>query len=62
MLEKMYSKKEVAELLGVTTRTIENLMNADKLPSVLIGNRRKFKESDIQRLMDEGAKTSKKDK
>lgn len=62
MLEKMYSKKEVAEILGVTTRTIENLMNADKLPSVLIGNRRKFKESDIQRLMDEGAKTSKKDK
>ena len=62
MLEKMYSKKEVAEILGVTTRTIENLMNADKLPSVLIGNRRKFKESDIQRLMDEDAKTSKKDK
>ena len=59
MLERMYSKKEVAELLGVTTRTIENFMNDGKLPSVLISNRRKFKESDIEKLMYEGTRTKK---
>ena len=52
MIDKMYSKKEVAEKLGFTTRTIENMMKSGVLKYVKIANRIRFKESDIIRLID----------
>lgn len=54
MVEKMYSKKEVAELLGVTVRTIENYINAGLITGVRIGSRWRFPESEIERIQTEG--------
>ena len=54
MVEKMYSKKEVAELLGVTVRTIENYINAGLITGVRIGSRWRFPESEIARIQTEG--------
>jgi excisionase family DNA binding protein len=50
-IEKLYTKKEVAELLSLTTRTIENLMKSGELPFVKVANRVRFKESDIKALI-----------
>lgn len=54
MVEKMFSKKEVAELLGVTTRTIDNYLSSGIIQGIQIGNRWRFPESEIERIQSEG--------
>ena len=54
MIEKFYSKKEVAELLGVTVRTIENYMKAGQISGIQVGNRWRFPESEVERIQKEG--------
>jgi excisionase family DNA binding protein len=39
---KLVSTEELADLLGVTTRTIANLIKARKIPVVKVGNRNRF--------------------
>jgi excisionase family DNA binding protein len=41
-MNKLLSTKELAEKLGVTTRTIANLMLRRKIPYLKVGNRNRF--------------------
>jgi excisionase family DNA binding protein len=41
-MNKLLSTKELAERLGVTTRTIANLMLRRKIPYLKVGNRNRF--------------------
>ncbi len=52
-LTKRYSIRHMAELLGVTTRTIYNWENAGKIPKPRrdpMSNRRWYTDEDIRRL------------
>lgn len=41
MLERLaYSPKEAAQALGLSPKTVRNLIRAGKLPAVMIGSRR----------------------
>lgn len=51
-MEKLYTVKEVAEYLRVSTRTIMNLIKNEHIKGVKIGNRWKFTETDIKNLID----------
>ena len=51
MMEKHYSLKKAAELLGVTTQTLRNWDNAGKIKTIRTpGNQRRIPESEIERL------------
>jgi len=41
-MNKLLSTKELAEKLGVTTRTIANLILRRKIPYLKVGNRNRF--------------------
>ena len=41
-MNNLLSTKELAEKLGVTTRTIANLMLRRKIPYLKVGNRNRF--------------------
>ena len=41
-MNKLLSTKELAEKLGVTTRTVANLMLRRKIPYLKVGNRNRF--------------------
>ena len=41
-MNKLLSTKELADKLGVTTRTIANLMLRRKIPYLNVGNRNRF--------------------
>lgn len=43
----LLSRKEVAEFLKISLRTVSNLQSEGKLPYIRIGNRIYFKKSDI---------------
>lgn len=47
MQEKLYSVEEVAEYLGVAKRTVERWIRARDIGSVLIGRKRRVRESDL---------------
>ena len=46
-MNKLLSTKELAEKLGVTTRTIANLMLRRKIPYLKVGNRNRFDSEQI---------------
>ena len=39
---KLVTTEKLAELLGVTTRTVANLIKARRIPVVKVGNRNRF--------------------
>lgn len=55
MLEKLYTTKEAAELMGVSTRTIFRYMQPDykhQLKAVKIGNTWRIKETDLKEFIE----------
>jgi len=50
---KIVNKKEIADFLGVTTRTIDNLMRDKVLPYWKIGKFCRFDLAQVRRAMDE---------
>lgn len=55
MLEKLYTTKEAAELLGVSTRTIFRYMQKDyspQLKAVKIGRAWRIKETDLKEFIE----------
>lgn len=46
--EKLMNKKQVAELLDVTPRTVERMIDSG-LPSILIGGQRRFDPAQLHR-------------
>jgi len=52
---KMYSLKEVAEMLGVTYNTVWNLIKAGRIASVKVGRSLRIEQSEVDRLKREGA-------
>lgn len=52
-MEKLISLKKAAEILDVTTQTLRNWDKTGKLKPVrTLGGHRKYKESEIMRLID----------
>lgn len=56
MPERLMSIKEVAEYLGVSTRTVQSYANEEnpelRLNGVLLGNRWRFEEKDVQDFLE----------
>ena len=50
--ERYLTDKEVAELLRVSRRTLQNLRNNRVLPFILLGGKALYREYDIQRLLE----------
>ena len=49
---KLLTKKEVAALLKVSTRTVENFTNRGILPKIIIGNKTiRYPEDDIMGML-----------
>jgi excisionase family DNA binding protein len=50
----LLTKKEVADLLRVSTRTVENLTNRGILPKITLGTKMvRYPEAGIKRLLEE---------
>ena len=49
---KLVSTEELADLLGVTTRTIANLIKARKIPVVKVGNRNRFNPTRVVKTLE----------
>lgn len=52
---KMYSLKEVADMLGVTYNTVWNLVNTGKIKAVKVGRVLRVEQAEVDRIMKEGA-------
>lgn len=50
LMEKLYSVKQIADLLGIAEITIRQWIQHDKIKSVKIGNSRRVPESEVNRL------------
>lgn len=53
--DRLLKAREAAEILGVSTRMIWTLRSEGKLEAVEIGAARRFRLSDIRRIVAEGA-------
>ena len=49
---KLVSTEELADLLGVTTRTIANLIKARKIAVVKVGNRNRFNPTRVVKTLE----------
>ena len=56
-MEKAYTAQEVADMFKVSKNTVINWRRQGKLPYLKIGRVILFKESDIQKLVDESTRT-----
>jgi len=54
--DRLRSKQEAADFLGISTRTVWRLIRAGKLASLVVGGQRKIKESDLRKFVDAGSK------
>jgi excisionase family DNA binding protein len=52
---KLYSLKEVAEMLGVTYNTVWNLVKTEKIKAVKVGRVLRIDQEEVERIMREGA-------
>jgi excisionase family DNA binding protein len=56
MPEKLMNIKQIAEYLGVSTRTVQSYANEEdpelRLNGVLLGNRWRFEEKDVQDFIE----------
>jgi excisionase family DNA binding protein len=66
MSEKLLGIKEVAEYLGVTTRTVQSYLNETdpelRLNGILLGNRWRVEEKDVREFIDRRRKYSERKK
>ena len=51
---KLYSIKQVAAILGLTTRTINRYIKGGSLPAVKVGGRWRIRGDALQRMVDDG--------
>ena len=49
---KLVSTEKLADLLGVTTRTVANLIKARKIPVVKVGNRNRFNPTRVVKTLE----------
>lgn len=56
-MEKLYSVKEAADLLGVSKWTIHTWLSRGKLQRTKVGGRTKIRESELERVPVDGGKT-----
>lgn len=56
MLEKIYTRKEVADSLGISVRTVNRLILEGEIKSVKIGRARRFTEDHVKKLIIEKSK------
>ena len=56
-LEKMYSVPEAAEVLGISTWTIYAYLSSAKLKRSKIGSRTVIRESELEKLIEDGGKS-----
>lgn len=49
---KFYDIKETAEILGVSTRTVQTYITDGKIKAQKIGNKWKIKEEDLKKYLD----------
>lgn len=61
MIERLITKREAANILGVSTRTIENYVYERKIPFLRIGGLTKFRESDLERWLNHKSFTPRKE-
>ena len=52
---KLYTLKEVAQMLGVTYNTVWNLITAGKIKAVKVGRVLRVEQEEVERIMKEGA-------
>ena len=52
IIHSSLTDKEVAEVLKVSRRTLQNLRNNRVLPFILLGGKALYREYDIQRLLE----------
>lgn len=52
MLDKYLSKHEIAEILGVSERTIARYLKDGRLPGAILGKAWRIKESDVQEFFE----------
>jgi excisionase family DNA binding protein len=52
---RLYSLKEVAEMLGVTYNTVWNLVKTEKIKAVKVGRVLRIDQEEVERIMREGA-------
>ncbi len=50
--ENLMSKKEVAEYLSVSTKTIERLVQRGELPQYKIGKTVRYKKEDVEKYLE----------
>ncbi len=48
---KLYSRKEVADMLSISVRTLDRLVKDQKLPCVFVGKNVRFDASDIKHFV-----------
>ena len=53
-MEKMYTVKEVANLIGMAEITVRQWIQNDKIKSVKIGSMRRIPETEVKRIMEGG--------
>lgn len=51
---RILSKTEIAKALGLSTRTIDKLVAAGKIPSIRVGTRRLFDPEDVTSALKSG--------
>ena len=52
---KLYSVKEVADMLGVTYNTVWNRIQTEKIKAVKVGRVLRIEQQEVERIMKEGA-------
>lgn len=55
MNKQLHSKKETAKAIGVSIRTIDNLIAKQAIPSIRIGSRRLFRIDRVIEALEAGA-------
>lgn len=58
MLDRLHSRTEAAEALGISLRSLDRLLKDGKLAVTKIGGRRLLRASEIARLIDESTATA----
>ena len=52
---KLYSVKEVSNILGVTYNTVWNLIQSGRIKAVKVGRVLRIEQEEVERIMKEGA-------
>lgn len=52
--ERYLTDKEVSALLKVSRRTLQDYRNEGRIPYILLGGKILYRESDIERMLEEG--------